>query len=1229
VWTPRRILLLLGGVLLFGGVYAVYARALGWLDGLPLLPARMLDRARGDFKMPPRPVSPTVLRLIEAFGPDCPERDDQAYPTKLEFRNGESSVVLAAGQTPVFKGRDEPGANRIVLAPFSLAAFGKPRPAHLRRPDEVAEVSTFHADKAVLEFDRPISNPKDMNEAKLVRMELVSEPEHALPDPRRGLVHITNNQRSADPNHALVVRTPGPVFYRDPKGTANPGDGPDVWTDAAVEIIDRQNLPRGFAVASPPTAPARGPDLRDAAAVADILAGRRLPPPTVAAVGMRLYFEPKKAPADKNAPPGKGSSGFGGVRRVELLEKVLVNLWVDASQNFVSDDKKPEPARAAPDRPAGPANPLVRPEPPPAAAAVLGGLVLGARVARQFNKALVQVETLGPFAYDVEKNTARFDVVPQADPNLLNDVQVTRVPPRGGQHKLFSQVLELEFEGPPTGPRPAEPAKAPDKKPAPDGPSFKRLHAWVYTPGRYLTVSAEAEQLEAYGQDLVYEQAANRTLLQGAPLYAVREQNVLTAGSPQRPGVLVLEPGPDRKTVATVRGRGRIELFDAASNANTTTATWQTSLTQTKETVNGEELDLLTFTDGARFEQLDADDKAPGGSKPPFWIEGKVIKLWIRPGKADPEKKAEPGGQPLPSRLQAIGDVSSHSADLDVEQAEHLNVMFHDVAPPPQPKPPEAGPMAPAAPTGPPMGPQPPAEQPKEEPKKPKPPMKLRARVVDTWVVRYPVEPRDAKKDPKAEGEPKADPAARASMRYELKSAQCDGQVVVHQDPADPEKPRGVDILAQTLIIEHTPEGSVMTVIGTEEKPGEVHHEATTIIGPRVVIDQLHNVAVVDGRGTLVMPASSDLGGTELKNPEVVVVHWRDKMEFSGAKKTAEFIGKVSARQGESWVVCHTLQVVFDRPVYFNRLQKAERKADPKDPGNPREKDSPKIDTVYCWPAPEDAADDRRESAVTFHEVRRDEAGRVAKVQLVEARELQLVARAIDERGDPYQQVRADGPGTVRIWQPGQKDLAAPPPSAGPRPGPTVRGPGGPASLVPGAPHPPDTEMKLTVVTFGGRMAVRDRGKVYQEAEFRDTVEVVNLPADDPGLKVERRLPPRSVLLRCDDRLTVSSYRRGEGPPEQAMAARGNAYVRTDEYEGWGEVVTSDGPTVTLHGNDPERPGPRKSLATIKSRFGGTEQSGEKIIYNRATGRYDAVNSSGGSIQAPPSPRPGPPGPKR
>ena len=62
MWTPRRVLVLFGGLLLFGGVYGVYARVLGWVDGLPPLPAKMLIKGDGIVQPPVRLVSPNDRR---------------------------------------------------------------------------------------------------------------------------------------------------------------------------------------------------------------------------------------------------------------------------------------------------------------------------------------------------------------------------------------------------------------------------------------------------------------------------------------------------------------------------------------------------------------------------------------------------------------------------------------------------------------------------------------------------------------------------------------------------------------------------------------------------------------------------------------------------------------------------------------------------------------------------------------------------------------------------------------------------------------------------------------------------------------------------------------------------------------------------------------------------------------------------------------------------------------
>ncbi|HEX4608583.1 MAG TPA: hypothetical protein VH092_10300, partial [Urbifossiella sp.] len=595
-------------------------------------------------------------------------------------------------------------------------------------------ISTFHADKAILEFDRPVTGIIDMGNAKIVRMELVSEPELAAEDKRRGLVHITNNQRSADPNRALVLRTPGPVFYRDPKRAGAKAEGPDVWTEAGIEVVDRQNLPRPYGEPAPPTAPARGEDLRDprSSAVPDILAGRRFPPPTVTAVGMKVYLD--DANRDKAGPPPakKGSAGFSGVRRLELGEKVLLHLWVDARQSVVSTPGAGGETGTA-------ASPLGVPDEPAAAAAVVGGLFTAAQSVRRLDRALLQIETPGPFAYDAERNTARFDVIPQADPSVLNDVQIHRLPPRGKAQHLFSQVLEIEFNGPPSGGGPAAPppAAGANKTAAPDGPSLKQLHAWTYTPGRLVSISSEEDRLNAFGYDLVHDQLQNTTTLKGVPLTAIRGnearadgkaagESVLTAGAGGRPATLVMTTttttgpaGPKKTTTAVVEGAGAMKMFDPNTGSNTVEATWATSLAHTRETIQLRELDLLTFVGAAMFE-----DK-----KSEFWLKGNVLKLWLDPAAG------QSGGQPLPHRVQALGDVTSHSTDYDIERSDHLNVQFEEgrfqptqrrdpapvaAAPPPAAPPPAGAAVATAPPP------------PKEEPR-PKPPMKLRARVINTW----------------------------------------------------------------------------------------------------------------------------------------------------------------------------------------------------------------------------------------------------------------------------------------------------------------------------------------------------------------------------------------------------------------------------------------------------------------------------------------------------------------
>ncbi|MBY0458760.1 MAG: hypothetical protein K2V38_15595, partial [Gemmataceae bacterium] len=321
-------------------------------------------------------------------------------------------------------------------------------------------------------------------------------------------------------------------------------------------------------------------------------------------------------------------------------------------------------------------------------AAITGGLGPAAYQVRLLSRALLQIDTRGPFAYDADKGLARFDVIPNADPKLPNDVQVTKVPANGKTSSLFSQILELEFDGGPTaGSQPPPVARAGASS------GIKKLHAWTTTPGRYVVAASQEDASEAYGQDLTHDQAAARTTLVGAPLYVFQDRNALTAGTPQAPATLVTEPGPPRpvrkgqpalppKKQLTVSGPGEIKLFDRETNAFTVTATWQTSLAQLSDRIGDREQDVFVFTDGARFADLKAD----------YWLSGDVLKLWLEaraPTAPEKDKRTDAdnallgaaGSGPKPSQVQAVGRVRSHSAEYDVDDADQLTVHIADAKP--------------------------------------------------------------------------------------------------------------------------------------------------------------------------------------------------------------------------------------------------------------------------------------------------------------------------------------------------------------------------------------------------------------------------------------------------------------------------------------------------------------------------------------------------------------------
>ena len=1028
MWTPRRLLVLFVAVAAFAGAFVAYTQtSVGSVSGLPQLPAEFLTPADAAAPVEPLAPSPTQQQLVRAFGANSPEVTD-GLQYKFKFEDRERGLVFAAGQ-PEF-GRE---ANPLVrISPCSVGFFAAPKSKGQMAAGEVQEISTFHADEAVLQFDRPVSGPADLggtNAAKLVGMELVSKPDLPTADPRRGRIWVTNNQRSADPNERLLFRTQGPLFYQSADVKPLATDAPQLWTAAPTEVIDCRNLPRPLPPGTDALPLLTGDALRGRGVVAEMVGGLSLPPPTMTATGMKIYLKPKADGPDK-----RNSTGYGGVRLIQLDEGVQINLWTDGGGGM--------PGSTAPQPAARPSLGLV--------ASLGGGAAEGVAAARKLaDKSLLVVETSGPFRYDFDRGNARFDTTPGADPTRLNNVTVTRVGATGKLDDLVCKQLSVDFFG------------GPDKdKPAGEGMAIKELTAT----SDHVFLSVAAEGFSAQGTFLNYKNTpaarTTVTVLRGAPVVAKKEQNKLEGGSADSPAEIVMtatDPPPpqpsqkpgEKSSLVEVRGPGRMSLFDAASNDTTLTATWKKSLIQQKDTVGTQVQDLLKFEGGGEFRDTKAD----------FTLTAERLWLWLAPGEKQ-EKKADGGTNALPQRLLAVQNVVSRSPELEVGMAgqppvDQLTVWFRDgpapvgpavapLIPTPQPTPAVAAvntpPAAkPEAVTPPPAVAAKPAEK--------KQPILLSARAVESWVLRYPLPADPAKKD------------AAPGLKYEMERARCDDRVVVHQEPADPATtPRGLDITGQTLNLTQGRAGSLMVVTGTPLTKAEVHFETTTIVGPHVTIDQPNNSVAVDGPGLLRMPSQTDLGGGDrpADRPTELEVTWATDMRFEGANAHSEFRGAVKAvqtpdrgnfrpkgavaprpvgfRPGElpvvaqapaddpTWsrtaVFCHQMDVDFDRPVYFSQM----RRTATDEKGDKDKKEAAKLRRAVCVPKPDDelgATPGPLDRTVVYLEETLDRKTRkLTRAQRIECKGLEMLNDDVRRE----QQVRASGEGELRILQAGSSD---------------------------------------------------------------------------------------------------------------------------------------------------------------------------------------------------------------
>ena len=299
MWTAKRVVILIASLSAILGGYAVYTVFLGVIDNLQALPGRYLPG--GDDPPLERRDDSTLScdKLLEkAFGAG---REELQRPIRLMFPD--KGITISAGLFEI-----EKSDGRVRMAPFSVALFHK-----TKTPGGYPEISTIKADVALLTFDRPVLQFSELNNRKIVAVELQGE---------RPGISIINNRRSAENSDDVdILITKGSLFFEDQRNL--------IWTDGVVRLTDYNT--------KPPT----------------IIAGRGLE------MNLAQDAGPNRPNNTKGRPAAKTNDN-GGIERLTLRADVKMHFGIDARSGFLAGAQAPKkpltqrPAAGADDVPIPP-----------------------------------------------------------------------------------------------------------------------------------------------------------------------------------------------------------------------------------------------------------------------------------------------------------------------------------------------------------------------------------------------------------------------------------------------------------------------------------------------------------------------------------------------------------------------------------------------------------------------------------------------------------------------------------------------------------------------------------------------------------------------------------------------------------------------------------------------------------------------------------------------------------
>jgi lipopolysaccharide export system protein LptA len=1038
MWTPKRIILLVGWSTFFICFYFGSSFLLGGIDGLPPLPDRFKPIPfPGAINKGPRTTEPRANnRLRLAFGDNSQEVKQRKFKLEVEPRG----LVVAAEEVTI------ESDGRVKFVPFSVAVFSKEKPGE-KGENSFPDITTVQADVAYLTFDKPLRSITDWGSRKITGGELVCDTN------KKNTIKISNNRGTRDISDDVYLETTGTLYYDEARH--------HVWTKEQVRILDLRSKPR---------------------------------PTTIDGTGADLYLLAEQ-PGDAAATHKPKNQTVSGVDRVELRSNVRMNLWVDAHSGLLG------PAHEDPKK--GPGKQVVAAAPPAKTAA------------DKEESAKVLIETDGPFVYDFKSDQAIFNIskIEGPRPNLVTVDRYDEKTKMSDQLKC--DLLEIQFSRR-TGAAATKASSATDKL------EIESVRAT----GKQVVLTSDAEVLEAHGNEFTYNSKTLTSVLKGQPFMdAMKDGNHICAPELQMVNI-------KGKEQATANGEGTMNFMGTAGAKKLQEARWKKRLTYVKE---GDKA-LLTLDGDAVF--LDPDHEQE--------LRGQTLKVQLAPPEADKAVAADATQKrPTPVQVEAIGNVTARSPDLNMAASQRLVLVFEDVKPGvlpppgganqakvglPGARPAEAAPNQRGEANGANNGSQPAAAA---EAEKKSRPIDLKATIVRAHVL-------------------------REAQRHELQDVYCQGNVRVLQAPEKAGE-NGVDIRGETLNLVHSVEGDKLTVTGNS---AQVQMDQLFILGPEINMDQSRNEVDVKGMGVMRMLSKQSFDGTALATPTELRIEWASRMFFDGTQ--ASFFRDVRATQDTGRMSCEQLEVTLDKHVSLKEGAKGQQ---------------PAVEKLVC------------NNNVGVEDTKR-EGTKITEFKRISAQELIMD----NDNQTKERTVRASGQGSVRMFQLTSKQdgFDSPPkPAAAKQPAKTPNK----------TTAADDKEFKLTMIWYEGRMWANNAKGIVK---FYDHVYLVQLPTEDPKLVIGNgNLPPGAMTLQCD-RMELLEEKHGDKTTSQELRAYDKVRVEGQNYTATCDVLKYDTSKEQII-LEAAIPGTYAKLFHWK--YAGAKPDmteARKIIYNRVTGNFQA-----------------------